>query len=79
MFSEEGLKFASNGQANPKTLSALLSIITGAFFVLLGALASQHMRLDKCRSESKLPQSAWATGVSLCSHGALVRSSTQNH
>jgi hypothetical protein len=36
------------------------------------------MRLDKCRAESKLPQSAWATGVSLCSHGALVRSSTQN-
>jgi hypothetical protein len=25
-----------------------------------------------------LPQSAWATGVSLCSHGSLVRSSTQN-
>lgn len=79
MFSDEGVKPALNGQANPKTLSALLSIIAGAFFVLLGALASEQMRLDKCRAESKLPQSAWATGVSICSHGALVRSSTQNH
>ncbi|NBP99379.1 MAG: hypothetical protein EBX47_08995 [Synechococcaceae bacterium WB8_1B_057] len=79
MFSLESQKLALNGQTNPKTLTALLSIITGAFFVLLGVLASEQMRLDKCRAESKLPQSAWATGVSLCSHGILVRSSTQNH
>ena len=55
MFIDEGVKPALNGQANPKTLSALLSIIAGAFFVLLGALASEQMRLDKCRAESKLP------------------------